>query len=304
MKSDFTVLLYYKYVDIDDPDRFAGEHLEFCRTLDLKGRIIVAAEGINGTVGGTEAATEEYKRWAANHPLFHDMDFKAGESRVPPFKRLSVKARREIVTLGLERDLDPRTQGAPHLSPAEWKQAIEEEGVVLFDVRNAYESGVGRFKGAIAPPIDHFRELPEALGRYGHLKEKKVLLYCTGGIRCEKASALFCEKGFRDVSQLAGGILNYAREFGDEHWEGDCFVFDERVMVGIGDSMKKPPAGRCAHTGRPTRNVINCLHDPCHRLFLASETAIAEDPSHHLCPACLASGLTAETAGHKGSPPA
>lgn len=285
--SVFTVLLYYKYVPISDPEGFVAEHLQLCRDLGLKGRVLVAAEGINGTLSGSREATDEYQTWCRNHPLFADMPFKINEAERMPFKRLSVKLRNEIVTLGVTEGVNLAGEPENHLSPEEWKRTIEEEDVVLFDVRNDYESAVGRFKNAITPSIGNFRELPEILNDYSHLKEKKVLMYCTGGIRCEKASALFRQEGFREVYQLDGGILTYGDRIGAEHWEGECFVFDERMTVPIGGEEPAEPITTCAHTGAGGAVLINCLDDECHRLFPASEAALEENPDYRLCPGCL-----------------
>jgi len=273
-----------------------------CQRLGLRGRVLVGSEGINGTLAGPQGSTDAYQAALRAYPEFRDVVFKASSAEKSPFPRLEVKVRPEIVTLGAGQALDPNAQGAPHLPPAEFKRMIEEEDVVLFDVRNRYESEVGRFKGAITPAIENFRELPQALSQYEELKDKTVLMYCTGGIRCEKASALFRQAGFKRVFQLEGGIVTYGEQVGSEHWEGDCFVFDERMMIPIGDSAAKPPVGRCAHTAVPTRNVINCLHDPCHRIFLAAEEAIAANPDLRLCPSCIQAGLTSATADYKGSP--
>lgn len=287
MNTEHVVLLYYKYVELPDPVAFAAEHLEFCRELGLKGRVLVAGEGINGTLAGPEEATDQYQAWCRNHPLFVDMPFKINRAEANPFKRLSVKPRREIVTLGVEEPFDLANEPENHLSPEEWKKAIEEEDVVLFDVRNDYETAVGRFKDAIRPPIGNFRELPEALKQYGHLKEKKVLMYCTGGIRCEKASALFRREGFKEVYQLDGGIITYGDQVGADYWEGECFVFDERMMVPVGEEPAAPIAA-CAHTGELGAALINCRDDTCHRLFPVSRAALQENPDYELCPDCLA----------------
>ena len=302
MASRFTVLLYYKYASVADPQGLAESQRAFCREHGLLGRILIAAEGINGTVAGSAEATDRYRDHLRAQPGFADVAFKASFADALPFRRLGIRVRTEIVTLGAPDDPDPLQAGAPHLSPDEWKRTIEEEDVVLFDVRNRYESEVGRFKGAITPAIDNFRDLPGILPEYAALKDKKVLMYCTGGIRCEKASALFRQAGFKHVFQLEGGIVTYAERHGDAHWEGDCFVFDERMMVPIGRSAEREPVGRCAHTGAPTRNVINCLHDPCHRMFLVAPEAIAQNPDHRLCPECRHAGLTSTTADYLGSP--
>jgi UPF0176 protein len=188
-----------------------------------------------------------------------------------------------------------------HLTPAEWKRTLEEEpDVVVIDVRNRYESAAGRFAHAIPCDIEHFRELPGYIDRLSGLKDRKVLMYCTGGIRCEKASALFRREGFGQVFQLHGGIASYQQQFGNEHWLGELFVFDQRMTVRIDESLV--PIGQCAHTGRTTSRFVNCLHDPCHVLFLLAEETERENPETRLCPACLASGLTSQTADYKGSP--
>jgi len=210
MSPRFTVLLYYKYVRLSDAAAFADAHRTLCSSLGLLGRVLVAEEGINGTVAGEAAAIARYQTALRACPEFSDIVFKTSWAEAPPFRRLEVKVRSEIVTLGAGDELDPRRDPSDHLSPAEWKRMIEEEDVVLFDVRNRYESEVGRFKGAITPSIEHFRELPRVLPDYEALKAKTVLMYCTGGIRCEKASALFRRAGFQRVFQLDGGIVSYA----------------------------------------------------------------------------------------------
>ncbi|HEU5078227.1 MAG TPA: rhodanese-related sulfurtransferase [Opitutaceae bacterium] len=302
MSAPITVLLYYKYVRVSDPQKLAAEQRALCQSLGLRGRILIGAEGINGTVAGVQTATDAYQENLRTYPEFGDVVFKVSSAEKIPFPRLEIKVRREIVTLGAGEELDPTRDTAPHLSPLEWKRMIEEDDVVLFDVRNRYESEVGRFKGAITPPIENFRELPAILPQYESLKDKTVLMYCTGGIRCEKASALFREAGFKKVFQLEGGIVTYGEQVGDAHWEGDCFVFDERMMVPVGSSAEKEPVGRCEHTGRPTRNVVNCLHDPCHKILLVAPEAIAANPDFRLCAECLGRGLTSATADYVGSP--
>ena len=302
MSSRFTVLLYYKYVRLEDPEAFVRGHRALCTSLGVMGRILVASEGINGTVAGDAAAIARYQDGLKALPEFGDMVFKVSHADAPPFHRLEIKVRKEIVTLGAGEALDPVAQTAPHLSPDEWKRMIEEEDVVLFDVRNRYESEVGRFKGAITPSIENFRELPAVLPQYEALKDRTVLMYCTGGIRCEKASALFREAGFKNVFQLEGGIVTYGERHGSAHWEGDCFVFDERMMIPVGDSAQREPVGRCEHTGAPTRNVINCLHDPCHKIVLVALEAVAADANNRLCRECRREGLTVETADYQGSP--
>lgn len=299
MESDYPVLLFYKYVTINDADRFAAEHRHLCSSLELKGRILVAEEGINGTLAGPRAGVERYMEALRADERFSDMEFKISEGGPDTFPKLSIKVRPEIVTL--KADIPLKADLDNHLSPREWKRMLEEDSdVVLIDVRNRYESEAGMFEGAIACEIENFRELPGYLEKLADNRDKKVLMYCTGGIRCEKASALFRAKGFNQVFQLHGGIVNYQRQFGNEHWLGECFVFDKRMTVPVENGLQQ--IGRCAHTGRLTSRFVNCLHDLCHRLFLLAAETEKEDPENVLCPECRAAGLTRETADYKGSP--
>ncbi|EDY21659.1 Rhodanese domain protein [Chthoniobacter flavus Ellin428] len=292
------VILFYKYVTIADPEDFRVEQRALCETLGLKGRVLIGSEGINGTLAGPAAAVEEYVTALRGDERFADIEIKTSEGDAQTFPKLMVKVRPEIVTLGagpLAPDLDN------HLSPAEWKRTLEEDPeVVVVDVRNRYESAAGKFAGAIACDIAHFRELPPYVEQLAEFKDRKVLMYCTGGIRCEKASALFRSKGFKNVFQLHGGIVTYQEQFGNEHWLGECFVFDRRMTVRVDEALV--PLGRCAHTDRPTSRFVNCLHDPCHVLFLLAEETERENTDTRLCPECLASGLTSATADYKGSP--
>ena len=169
------------------------------------------------------------------------------------------------------------------LSPAEWKRLLEENpDAVPLDIRNRFESDAGKFENAVVCDIEHFRELPQYVDRLQGLKDKTVLMYCTGGIRCEKASALFRSKGFKNVFQLHGGIAAYQEQFGNEHWQGECFVFDQRMTVRVEEGLVQ--IGRCAHTGRATSRFVNCLHDPCHKLFILSAEAEAENRDHQALP--------------------
>src|SRR3954454_6982932 len=170
----------------------------------------------------------------------------------------------------------------------------------LLVARNRFEAEAGRFEDAVVCDIAHFRELPDYVARLEHLKERTVLIYCTGGIRCEKASALLRSRGFDRVFQLHGGIVTYQEQFGNEHWQGECFVFDQRMTVRVDNGLVE--IGRCAHTGATTSRFVNCLHDSCHKLFIVSEDAERDNPDYRLCPECLAAGLTSDTADYVGSP--
>jgi UPF0176 protein len=290
----YPVILFDKYVHIPDADVFCASQRALCESLGLKGRILIASEGINGTLAGPAENVDRYVSALKTDPHFSDIEIKYGSGDAATFPKLVIKVRREIVTLNAG-ELPPDKEN--HLSPPEWKKMIEEHPeVVLLDIRNRFESAAGKFKNAIACDIEHFRELPDYIGRLANLKEKTVLMYCTGGIRCEKASTLFKRNGFRNVFQLHGGIAAYQEQFGNEHWQGECFVFDQRMTVRVEEGLVQ--IGRCAHTGRPTSRFVNCLHDPCHRLFILSEEAEAENANYRLCPECLQSGITFETADY------
>jgi UPF0176 protein len=288
----YPVILFYKYVEILDAELFAGRQRALCESLGLKGRIIIASEGINGTLAGPAGNVDRYVASLKMDPRFSDVEIKRSPGDAGTFPKLVVKVRREIVTLNAGA-IPPDKEN--HLSPRAWKTVMEENrDIVLLDIRNRFESAAGKFENAVTCEIEHFRELPEYVDRLQDLKEKTVLMYCTGGIRCEKASTLFKRKGFNRVFQLHGGIAAYQEEFGNEHWQGECFVFDQRMTVRVEAGLVQ--IGRCAHTGRATSRFVNCLHDPCHKLFILSDEAEAENQDHRLCPECLQAGITFETA--------
>ncbi len=263
-----SVLLFYKYVAVADPEADRAAQRELCERLGLMGRILLADEGINGTVAGTPEAANAYIEAMNEHPLFGGIEYKRDETQAQPFPRLRIKVRSEIVTLGVP--VDP-AQGAPKLTPDQLHELLQNNpDVVLFDARNGYESAIGRFRGAVTPDIKLFKDLPEALEAYSDLKDKTVVTYCTGGIRCEKASALMKQQGFKDIYQLDGGIIKYAQRYPDGAFEGECFVFDDRMSVGFTDE----PAvlGACCVCEEPTNRYRNCANLNCHELMLVCET--------------------------------
>lgn len=295
--TSWPVILFYKYVPISDPESFAAGQRALCVSLGLKGRVLIAAEGINGTLAGPVDAMNEYTAALHRDPRFAEVAFKVSAGDEQTFPKLVVKVRREIVTLGLP---ELRSNQEGQLSPAAWKRMMEEDrDVVLLDVRNRFESDAGKFEGAVVCAIENFRDLPDYVEQLEPLKEKKVLMYCTGGIRCEKASALLQSLGFKNVYQLHGGIVTYQEQFGNEHWQGECFVFDQRMTVRVDEGLRQ--IGRCAHTGRPTSRFVNCLHDPCHTLFLLAEETERESEDHKLCPECLKSGIKFATSEYSRS---
>lgn len=266
----YRILLYYQYTPIEDPAEFAREHLAFCQELGLRGRILVAAEGINGTVSGTVEQTDSYMAAMHCDPRFAGMPFKVDEAEGHAFRRISVKARREIVALGQE-SLDPRTRTARRLKPREFRQALERDDVVVVDVRNSYEYDLGHFRGAVRPPVKTFKEFPQWVREtLTACRDKTILTYCTGGIRCEKFSALLLEEGFKDVYQLEGGIVTYGKdpEVKGELFEGRCYVFDERGSVEVNRTGTSSVVGRCRHCAQACERFVNCANLDCDTQYI------------------------------------
>jgi UPF0176 protein len=261
------ILLYYKYVSIEDPEQFACEHLDYCKQLGVKGRILVAGEGINGTISGTIAETDAYMAHMHADPRFTDMKFKIDEADKHAFHKIFVRPRKEIVTMRLEDDIDPNQLTGAHLSPKQFYEELQKEEVIVLDGRNHYEYDIGHFRGAIRPEVESFREFPEWIREnMSEYKDKKILTYCTGGIRCEKLSGFLLKEGFKDVAQLEGGIVTYGKdpEVRGRLFDGKCYVFDERISVPINRTEEDTVIGRCHHCGKPEDRYINCTYDFCH----------------------------------------
>jgi UPF0176 protein len=257
----YQVLLYYCYATIENPEEFRDEHHLFCLELDLRGRIIVAREGLNGTVSGSKESCEKYMQHLKADPRFSSIDFKIDDSDVHAFQKLHVRVKPEIVHSSL-RHIDPNQKTGAHLSPQEFKSIKDAEDVVILDVRSNYEHNVGRFKGAITLDIENFRDFPDKINELEHLKGKKIVTYCTGGIKCEKASAFLLEKGFENVYQLHGGIIKYGLETDGEDFEGKCYVFDNRLTVDI--NKKNPKIiSKCYVCGTESDRMVNCANQVC-----------------------------------------
>ncbi|MFV0558791.1 MAG: rhodanese-related sulfurtransferase [Enterococcus sp.] len=277
---DYRVLLYYNYTPITDPVAFSKEHLAFCKALNLKGRILVAEEGINGTVSGAIADCEAYMAWMKADERFGDTYFKIDESEEMAFKKLFVRPRKELVSLNLADDINPNTLTGAYLEPKEFKDALLDEDTVVIDARNDYEFDLGHFRGAVRPDIRSFRELPQWIrDNKEQFMDKRVVTYCTGGIRCEKFSGWLVREGFKDVAQLHGGIAMYGKdpEVQGELWDGKMYVFDERISVEI-NHVDKQVVGRDWFDGTPCERYVNCGNPECNRQFLTSE----ENEAAHL----------------------
>jgi UPF0176 protein len=259
------IILYYKFAPVKDPGMTMRWQKELCERLNLKGRIIVSEHGINGTLGGDLGDLRTYKKEMNKSVVFKDIEYKWSNGTRDDFPRLSIKVRKELVTLDAPEDFDPFDKGTP-LRPEAWHKFIEEHPEVpILDGRNEYESNIGRFKGAITPKIHAFKEIKEELDKLP--KDKPVLAYCTGDIRCEYLSAYMKHEGFKEVYHLDGGIVKYGEKYGDKgHWEGKCFVFDDRMHLSFSDESQD--IGECVHCHEKTSNYENCANMACNNLVL------------------------------------
>ncbi|MCG7406881.1 rhodanese-related sulfurtransferase [Paenibacillus sp. ACRRX] len=277
--TQYQILLFYKYVPIPDAQLFASEHLQYCKDLDVKGRILIANEGINGTLSGTIEQTTQYMQHMQQNPLFADIVFKIDPSNEHAFKKLFVRHKQELVTLRYHKALNPQTDGGKHLSPVEFQNYMQRDDVLILDGRTGYEYDLGHFQGAIRPEVDAFRDFPTWIrDNIAEHKDKQVLTYCTGGIRCEMLTAVLREEGFKDVYQLDGGIVTYGQdpETQGRGFDGNCYVFDERISVRINQTDEHVIVGKCHHCGKPADQYINCAEDSCHLQHICCEECEGE----------------------------
>lgn len=278
------VLLYYKFAPLADPQAVMFWQRALCDRLNLKGRILISKHGINGTVGGDINDLKAYIKETKSFTSFKGMAFKWSEGSREDFPRLSVKVRDEIVTFGAANELKVDEKGVvgggKHLKPEQVHKLVEERGedVIFFDGRNAYEAAVGKFKNAVVPETRTTRDFLKDLesDKYKDIKDKPVVTYCTGGIRCEVLSALMKNRGFKEVYQVDGGIAKYGETYKDEGlWEGSMYVFDKRMGIKFSDKSKD--IGICTHCQGKTSNYENCAYMPCNNLVLICEDCKASD---------------------------
>lgn len=279
----FQILLFYKYVHIEDPQEVRDWLFGLCQKLGLKGRLIVASEGLNITLEGEIENTEIFIKELEKDPLansgksrFLNIHYKRSEGTGNAFPRLSVKVRPEIVSLHLGTcDVDPNVTTGIHLAPEELHKWLnppaggDKKEFYIVDMRNAYEHAVGKFAGSVCPPMENFRDLPKLLKTIQHLKDKTVLTVCTGGVRCEKASGYLITQGFTDVYQLDGGIVSYMEKYPNEDFEGKLYVFDGRVAMGFyTDDPKHKVIGKCSSCGDSAENIVDCREFGCNGQFI------------------------------------
>lgn len=297
--SEPKILLYYAFAPIPDPEAVRLWQRELCESLGLRGRIIVSPHGINGTVGGELDACKRYLRRTREYGPFarldakwsdgsgfvasaperlHGVDRSAPWARIADFPKLSVKVREELVAFGIPEELrvdaDGVVGGGEHLSPEAVHRLVEERGeeVVFFDGRNAWEAEIGRFRGAVVPDTRTTHDFIAQIdaGVFDELKERPVVTYCTGGIRCEILSAAMRDRGFTEVYQLDGGIVRYGEAFGNEGlWEGSLAVFDGRETMDFAPGAAV--LGRCAVCGTATKRLANCAEPSCRSRFVACD---------------------------------
>jgi len=272
--KDYLILLYYCYTKIEDPDSFKLDHHFYCIENNLRGRIIIAKEGINGTISGLKEDCERYMKDLRNDKRFESIEFKVEPFASHAFQKLNVRVKKEIVFSGMMQ-IDPTIKTGKYIEPGEFSAIKNDKDVVIIDVRSNYEHKLGKFKNAISFDIDNFRDFPEKVKDLEKFKDKKVITYCTGGIKCEKASAYLIEKGFSNVYQLHGGIIKYGIETGGEDFEGRCYVFDNRIAAEI-NKVNPKVISKCHICHTDCDRMVNCANPECNKHMPICETCAVE----------------------------
>ena len=277
----FRVAALYKFTSLPDYTRLREPLQNMCDLVGVKGTLLLAAEGVNGTIAGPKAAISDVIDFLRADPRLADLDVKYSSAEDMPFYRMKVRLKREIVTMGVE-GVDPNKTVGTYVDPSDWNELISDPDTILIDTRNDYEVGIGTFQGAVNPNTKTFREFPDWVeANRGSIKKPKVAMFCTGGIRCEKASSFMLENGFDDVYHLKGGILKYleTQPKAESLWEGDCFVFDQRVAVRHG--LEESDYDQCFACRRPItedekqrpeyKKGVSCHH--CHMEMTETQKA-------------------------------
>lgn len=275
-QSSYQVIAFYHFLTIQEPHQEVALHKKFFEGRDVTSRIYISENGINGQMSASTVDANDYMNWMHSRPEYQDIHFKLHEHHEHAFPRCTVKYRKQLVAVDEEIDLERRGE---HLAPDQWQKMLEENnGQILIDVRNDYEWKVGHFKGADLPPCETFRdfsEYAETLLKKVDPKKTPVMMYCTGGIRCELYSSLLVKKGFEKVYQLQGGVINYGLKQGSKHWLGKLFVFDDRLTVPISDEENEI-IGTCHYCQKPNDTYINCANMDCNALFLCCHDCLKQ----------------------------
>jgi UPF0176 protein len=275
--NNYQVIAYYHYVHIANAEELVPAHLKFCQSIGIRGRIYIANEGINGTISGTIDACKAYMDYLKADPLFKNTEFKIDEYHEHAFNRLHVRYKQEIVHSGLRnpKEIDPTVETGKHLTGQEFASFKDADDVVVIDVRSNYETRLGQFKNSVTLDIENFREFPDKVAELEKYKDKKIVTVCTGGIKCEKASAYLIKKGFKDVYQLHNGIIGYAKETGGKDFDGSLYVFDGRVSIPI-NNINPTAIANCKKCGIPTMRNLNCANVECNEQFNMCESCSNE----------------------------
>lgn len=277
MEKIYYALAYYYLTKVENPHEEIALHKKFFQGLDVSCRIYISEQGINGQFSGYQPDAEKYMQWLKQRPSFSGVKFKIHQIQENVFPRVTVKYRKELVALGCDVDLN--TQGK-HLSPQEWHDKLEENKCLVLDVRNNYEWKIGHFENAVLPDIQTFREFPEYASRLAQQYDPEttpVMMYCTGGIRCELYSSLLMKKGFKEVYQLDGGVIAYGQAVGSKKWKGKLFVFDDRLSIPIDDrDPHVDPISTCTTCGVADDTYYNCANTDCNNLFISCRKCISD----------------------------
>ena len=264
------VLLFYKYIKLNNPDEVKTQQRKLCEKLGLLGRIIIANEGINGTLEGTTANTEKYIEEMNKSALFKKITYKKSPGTGRAFPKLKIKIRPEIVTAGM-RKLNPNTTTGKYITSEELHAWFEDKKeFYIIDMRNDYEYASGYFEGFVPSGIKNFFDLKNVLPTLSHLKDKTLVTVCTGGVRCEKASGFLVENGFKDVYQLKDGIHTYMEKYPGQHFKGKLYVFDNRITIGMNTEV----VGSCMHCTTPCDSYVNCEYDMCHLHYICCNNCL------------------------------
>jgi UPF0176 protein len=275
----FTVLLFYKYTQLQDPERLREQLLAEAKRLSLTGRILIAHEGINGTVEGTSENAEAFSTLLKTVPELSDMRIKTSEGTGKAFPKLKVRVRNEIVGTRFPTEIDPVKDTGTYLPPEELRRWYEEgEDFEIIDMRNDYEFKSGHFRGSINPRLENSRDLPKTVKKLKNLKDKKVLTVCTGGVRCEKMSAYLKKEGFTDVYQLHDGMHGYMQKYPGKDFLGTLYTFDQRHTMHFGGDREV--VGKCHRCKTSTEKYIDCDNKLCHKHLLACDDCKAKLNNH------------------------
>jgi len=284
------IILFYKFIPVTDPETTRLWQTELCTRLGLRGRIIISKHGINGTLGGPLDSLRAYKSAMNKTVVFKGITYKWSEGSANHFPRLSVKVRDEIVTFHAADEIVVNEKGivngGKHLKPEAVHKLLKERGdeVVFFDGRNKHEAKIGKFKNAVVPDVETSRDFIKEIEKpkYAKLKDKPIVTYCTGGIRCEILSALMKNRGFKEVYQIEGGIIKYGEKYGDNgEWEGKLHIFDNRMVMQFSDDAKD--IGECIHCQGKTSNYVNCANKQCNKLVLVCQSCANDE----YCDVCV-----------------